>query len=66
MEELMTRGLKIYTAALCVSAIVAFVLTAPQLSAFAGMAVLAAIVGTMGSAMVRDLRTVEITSAPPR
>lgn len=66
MDQLMTKGLKIYTAGLFLTAVMAFVLAAPQLSALAGMAVLATIVGIMASAIGRDLRTIEITSVPSR
>lgn len=64
MDQLKSKGLRIYTAALFLTAIMTFVLNAPQLSALAGMAVLAVIVGTMATAIGRDLTTVEIRSVP--
>lgn len=66
MNELMSKGLLIYTAGLLLAAIMAFVLSAPQLSALAGMAVTGVIVGIMATGIGRDLRPVETTSATPK
>ncbi len=66
MDQLKTKGLRIYTAALMLTATTAFVLAAPEQSALAGMAVLAGIVGIVATAMGRDLQAVEITNPPPR
>lgn len=63
MDRPMSKGLKIYTAGLFSTAVIAFVLAVPQLSVLGGMAVLAAIVGVLATAIGRDLRTVEVTSA---
>ncbi|HET6628167.1 MAG TPA: hypothetical protein VFG91_00165 [Woeseiaceae bacterium] len=63
MDQLQSKGIRIYTAALFLAAILAFVLNAPQLSALAGIAVLAVIVGVMATAIGRDLTTVEIRNA---
>ncbi len=62
MDQLQSKGLRIYTAALFLTAIVTFVLNAPQHSALAGIAVLAVIVGMMANAIGRDLATVEAGS----
>ncbi|HEX7061198.1 MAG TPA: hypothetical protein VF200_04460 [Woeseiaceae bacterium] len=64
MDQLMTKGLQIYTAALFLGAIAVFVVTVPQLSVLAGMAVLLAIAGIMAPAFRADLRAVEETNAP--
>ena len=66
MNELKSKGLLIYTAGLLLAAVMAFVMSAPQLAALAGMAVTGLIVGIMATGIGRDLRTVEITSAPPK
>ena len=56
MDQVMTKGVKIYTAALVLTAATAFALAAPEQSALAGMAVLAGIVGIVATAMGRDLQ----------
>lgn len=65
MDQPMTKGLQIYTAALFLGAITVFVVSVPQLSVLAGMAVLLAIAGVMAPAFGADMRAVEKTNAPP-
>lgn len=59
MNPVMTKGLRIYTAALFLAAVLVFVAAVPQLSVLAGMAVLLAVAGVMASAIGGDLRAVE-------
>ena len=66
MNQMMSKGLLIYTAVLFFTAIASFVITVPQYSIFAGMAVLAALTLVLAVSIGRDMQTMATSSVRER